>query len=113
MNRRLRTAAARLLAPAIVLAVFGLVLPRMAALPGLGLARALVLTQAATAVASVFPGGEAVGIGLQLTMLRAWRFRRGAGTAATAVLTAFNLVVKGLIPLGAVTALLVSGHGSG
>src|SRR5918995_1699199 len=96
MKRRLRTAAARLLAPAIVLAVFGLVLPR-----------------AATAVASVFPGGEAVGIGLQLTMLRAWRFRRGAVTAATAVLTAFNLLVKVLIPLAAVTALLVSGHGSG
>ena len=87
--------------------------PWMAALPGLGFTRALVMTQAATAAASVFPGGEAVGIGLQLTMLRAWGFRSGAVTAAMAVFTAFNLLAKVLIPLAAVTALIIVGHGSG
>lgn len=150
MRRRLRRAAPRLAGIAVVLAVFGLVLPRiadyrdvidvvrtltwlevaalvvaavvnvvtfappwMAALPGLGFVRALVMTQAATAAAGVFPGGEAVGIGLQVTMLRAWGFRRGAVTAATAVLAAFNLLAKVLIPTAAVAALLVSGRQSG
>jgi uncharacterized protein (TIRG00374 family) len=150
MKARLRRSAPRLIGIAVVLAVFGLVLPRiadyrdvvdvvrglsswsiaalvaaatvnvitfappwMAALSGLGFVRALVMTQAATAAASVFPGGEAVGIGLQLTMLRTWRFPTGAVTAAATVLTAFNLLVKVLLPVAAVIGLVLTGAGSG
>ena len=40
--------------------------PWRAAMPGIGLWHALVMTQASTAAASVFPGGEAVGLGTRV-----------------------------------------------
>ena len=65
---------AGLVAAAVVnLATFGP--PWMAALPGLSFVRALVLSQASTAAASVLPGGDAVGIALSYSMLRRWGFR--------------------------------------
>ena len=85
--------------------------PWRAAMPGLGLWRALLMTQASTAAASVFPGGEAVGLGLVFGMLRTWGFRSGAIVAAGAVVTAMNVLAKVLLPVAALAALLVKPPG--
>ena len=87
--------------------------PWRAAMPGLGLWRALVMTQASTAAASVVPGGEAVGLGLGYGMLRGWGFRSGAIAAAVAVVTAMNMLAKVLLPVAALVGLLVTGRQGG
>ena len=101
------------LAAATLLNVATFAPPWMAALPGLGFPRALVLTQASTATASVLPGGEAFGIGLSVAMLRAWGFTRGAIAAAAAVVTGLNVMTKVFLPTIAVAALLVTGRDGG
>jgi putative heme transporter len=87
--------------------------PWRSAMPGLGLWRALVMTQASTAAASVFPGGEAVGLGLTFGMLKGWGFRSGAIAAATAVVTTMNALTKVLLPVAALVGLLVTGRQGG
>lgn len=87
--------------------------PWQAAMPGLGLWHALVMTQASTAAASAFPGGEAVGLGLVVGMLRTWGFRRGAIVAAAAVVTAMNALAKVLLPVVALAGLLTTGRQGG
>ena len=56
----------------------------MAVTPGLGFWRAMVMTQATTAVANTMPGGSAIGIGMTYSMLGSWGYsvpddHRGAG----------------------------------
>ncbi len=87
--------------------------PWRTAMPGLGLWRALVMTQASTAAASALPGGEAVGLGLGFGMLRAWGFRSGAIAAAVAVVTVMNTLAKVLLPVAALVGLLVTGRQGG
>ena len=87
--------------------------PWRAAMPGLSLWRALVMTQASTAAASAFPGGEAVGLGLGFGMLRAWGFRSGAIAAAVALVTVMNTLAKVLLPAAALVGLLVTGRQGG
>ena len=87
--------------------------PWRAAIAGLGLWRALVVTQASTAAASTFPGGEAVGLGLTFGMLNGWGFRRAAVVAAATVISAFNLLAKVLLPVAALAGLLVTGREGG
>ena len=87
--------------------------PWMAALPGLGFWRSLTMTQAATAAASVFPGGEAVGIALSVGMLRAWGFRSRAVTLATIVVSVWNQLAKLTFPLLALGGLFVFGEVEG
>ena len=101
------------LAAATIWNVFTFAPPWRAAMPGLGLWRALLMTQASTAAASVFPGGEAVGLGLVFGMLRTWGFRSGAIVAAGAVVTAMNVLAKVLLPVAALAALLVTGRQGG
>jgi uncharacterized protein (TIRG00374 family) len=101
------------LAGAIVLNVVTFAPPWVAALPGLGVRRALVLTQAATAVASVVPGGEAVGMGLSMGMMSSWGFSRGAFTAAVAIVGGLNVVAKVVVPAVAVVLLLATGGQGG
>jgi uncharacterized protein (TIRG00374 family) len=84
--------------------------PWRAAVPGLGLWRALLMTQATTATASAMPGGEAVGLGLTFGMLRTWGFARTAIVAAVTVMTALNTLAKVLLPVVAFVALLVTGR---
>ena len=87
--------------------------PWRAALPGLGLWRALLMTQASTAAASTFPGGEAIGLGITFGMLRTWGFRQHAIVAAAAVVSAMNWLAKVLLPVVAVAGLLVTGRQGG
>ncbi len=77
--------------------------PWMAALPGLSMTHALVMSQASTAAAAVLPGGDAVGMGLSYAMLRRWGFsvqQVAVATAATAVFNAFANVVFAVAAAG-------------
>ncbi|HEV8687894.1 MAG TPA: lysylphosphatidylglycerol synthase transmembrane domain-containing protein [Gaiellaceae bacterium] len=87
--------------------------PWMAAFPGLGFRRAILLTQASTATASVVPGGEAVGAGFSVGILRAWGYSRGAIAAGLAVLTSLNLLTKVVFAVAAIVALLLTGGDTG
>lgn len=102
-----------LLFGAAVLNVLTFAPPWMAAFPGLGFMRAILLTQASTATASVVPGGEAVGAGFSVRMLRAWGYSRGAIAAGIAVLTALNLLTKVVFSVAAIVALLLTGGDAG
>jgi uncharacterized protein (TIRG00374 family) len=64
--------------------------PWQAALPGLGFARAFVLTQTSTASTYIAPGGAAVGIATSYAMLRVWGFRGSRIGLAAAILGAWN-----------------------
>jgi putative heme transporter len=77
--------------------------PWMAALPGLSMTHALVMSQASTAAAAVLPGGDAVGMGISYAMLRRWGFsiqRVAVATAATATWNAFANVVFAVAAAG-------------
>jgi uncharacterized protein (TIRG00374 family) len=87
--------------------------PWMTAFPGLGFRRAILLTQASTATASVVPGGEAVGAGFSVGMLRAWGYSRGAIAAGLTVLTSLNLLTKVFFAIAAIVALLLTGGDPG
>jgi len=101
------------LAGAVVLNVLTFAPPWAVALPGLGFRRALVLTQASTAVSSVLPGGEAVGLGLSMGMMRSWGFPAEALTAAIAIVGGLNIVAKVVLPAVAVILVLATGGGGG
>jgi uncharacterized protein (TIRG00374 family) len=77
---------AGLLALAVVLNLVTFAPSWMAVLPGLGFARAFVVTQASTASTYLAPGGAAVGVALSYAMLRRWRFSAG-GVGLAAALT--------------------------
>jgi hypothetical protein len=57
----------------------------MAVTPGLGFWRAMVMTQATTAVANTVPGGSAIGIGMTYSMLGSWGYSRSRTTTAVLV----------------------------
>lgn len=98
---------------AAVLNVVTFAPPWMTAFPGLGFLRALLLTQASTATASVVPGGEAVGAGFSVGILRAWSYSRGAIAAGLTVLTSLNLLTKVVFAVAAIVALLLTGGDPG
>jgi uncharacterized membrane protein YbhN (UPF0104 family) len=85
--------------------------PWMAAVPGLGYRRSMLLTQTSTLMTTVLPMGEAVGFGTQIAMLRRWRFAPHAVTAGFVLVAAWNQGINTLIPAGSLI-LLGAGHGS-
>jgi putative heme transporter len=97
------------LAAAVIVNVVTFAPPWMVALPGLRFWPALVVTQASTAASSVVPGGEAVGIGLSVGMLRGWRFEPAAVALATVLVTVWNVFAKIGFPLLAVGLLTLEG----
>ena len=105
-----REIAALVVATVINIATFGP--PWMAALPGLGYARSMVLTQASTALSIAVPGGDAAGIAASYAMLRGWGFRRQAVAVAVVVTGVANQLVNVLLPLLALALLLLSGGSS-
>jgi uncharacterized protein (TIRG00374 family) len=112
LGRLSGTALAELIAVAVVnVATFAP--PWMTAFPSLGFRRAILLTQASTAMASVVPGGEAVGAGFSVGMLRAWGYSRGTIAAGLAVLTSLNLLTKVVFAVSAIVALLLTGAEAG
>ena len=100
---------ALLLAVAVVnLATFGP--PWMAALPGLGYRRSMLMSQASTALSAVVPGGDAAGAGLAFAMLRSWGFSGADVTLAVIVATVWNQFVNVGLPVVALVALTLEGE---
>jgi uncharacterized protein (TIRG00374 family) len=93
------------IAGATVLNVVTFAPPWMAALPGLGLRQALVLTQASTALSIVSPAGAAVGMAGSYTLLRVWGFSRSSVGLAVAVTGVWNQLANLVFPIVALALL--------
>jgi uncharacterized protein (TIRG00374 family) len=82
--------------------------PWQAALPGVSLVRALVMSQASTAASNVLPGGDAIGMAVSYSMLRRWGFRVEQVAIATGAFSVWNVLANigfavtgvGLLALG-------------
>ncbi len=82
---------------------------QVAALPGLGHRRALMLNLASSAVASGLPGGGPLSIAANWAMLRSWGFSRAAFSTYTVLTTGSMAVGKLLLPLPAALAVVLAG----
>ena len=79
----------------------------MSVTPGLGFWRAMVMTQATTAVANTVPGGSAIGIGMTYGMLGSWGYSRSRTTTAVLVSGVWNSFIKLAMPVLALALALV------
>lgn len=80
-----------------------------AALPGLSRRRALTLSLTGSAVSNVVPFGGALGVALNFTMVRAWRFPRGAYATYVMVTNVWDVLAKLVLPVVAVALVFVAG----
>src|SRR5918995_643095 len=81
---------------------------------GLSFWRAMVMTQATTAVTNTVPGGSAIGIGMTYSMLGKWGYSRSRTTTAVLVSGVWNSFIKLGLPVFALAAVaLVGGAGGG
>jgi uncharacterized protein (TIRG00374 family) len=85
----------------------------MAVTPGLGFWRAMVMTQATTAVANTVPGGSAIGIGMTYGMLGSWGYSRSRSTTAVLVSGVWNSFIKLGMPVLALALVALQGGASG
>ena len=100
------------LVAAMVFNLFAYWWANMAALPGLGLWQAAVLTQTTTSVANTLPGGGAFAVGMTYTILRSWGFT-GSDTALYVGTTGiWNIFTKLALPVISIAFLVLSGHSS-
>ena len=88
-----------MLAGATVLNLVTFAPPWQAALPGLGFARAFLLTQISTASTYIAPGGAAVGIATSYAMLRSWGFQGSRIALAAATVGVCNQLVLLTFPV--------------
>jgi putative heme transporter len=98
---------------ATVFNLFTYWLANMAALPGLKLSRAAVLTQTTTSVANTLPAGGAIAVGLTYEMLFSWGFSAVDATLYVAVTGIWNIFMKLGLPVLSVALLAMTGQGSG
>jgi putative heme transporter len=82
----------------------------MAALPGLKLSRAAVLTQTTTSVANTLPGGGAIAVGLTYTILRSWGFTGTDVALYVGVTGIWNIFVKLALPVVSIVFLVIAGE---
>jgi uncharacterized protein (TIRG00374 family) len=85
----------------------------MSVTPGLGFWRAMVMTQATTAVANTVPGGSAIGIGMTYSMLGSWGYSRSRSTTAVLVSGVWNSFIKLGLPVLALALVLLQGGAGG
>jgi uncharacterized protein (TIRG00374 family) len=85
----------------------------MAVTPGLGFWRAMVMTQATTAVANTVPGGSAIGIGMTYSMLGSWGYSRSRSTTAVLVSGVWNSFIKLGMPVLALALVALQGGATG
>jgi uncharacterized protein (TIRG00374 family) len=85
----------------------------MAALPGLKLRRAAVLTQTTTTVANTVPAGGAVALGLTYQILRSWGFTGSAIALYIGVTGIWNIFTKLALPVLSIVVLALTGGGGG
>ena len=97
---------------AVVLVLVTYWLANMAALPGLRLAQAAVVTQTTTSVANTLPAGGAVAVGLTYQILRSWGFSAHAITLYIGVTGVWNVFVKLALPVLSLALLMLTGQAS-
>jgi putative heme transporter len=85
----------------------------MTVTPGLGFWRAMVMTQATTAVANTVPGGSAIGIGMTYSMLGSWGYSRSRTTTAVLVSGVWNSFIKLGLPVLALALVALQGGRTG
>jgi uncharacterized protein (TIRG00374 family) len=85
----------------------------MSVTPGLGFWRAMVMTQATTAVANTVPGGSAIGIGMTYSMLGSWGYSRSRTTTAVLVSGVWNSFIKLGMPVLALALVALQGGAAG
>lgn len=81
-----------------------------AALPGLGIGKAAVLTQTTTSVANTLPAGGAIAIGLTYSILDSWGFSGTNVALYVGVTGIWNIFTKLGLPVLALVFLALSGH---
>ena len=81
-----------------------------AALPGLGIGKAAVLTQTTTSVANTLPAGGAIAVGLTYTILDSWGFTPTNVALYVGVTGLWNIFTKLGLPMLALVFLALSGH---
>jgi uncharacterized protein (TIRG00374 family) len=81
-----------------------------AALPGLGIGKAAVLTQTTTSVANTLPAGGAIAVGLTYTILDSWGFSPTNVALYVGVTGIWNIFTKLALPLLALVLLALTGH---
>jgi uncharacterized protein (TIRG00374 family) len=85
----------------------------MTVTPGLRFGRAMVMTQATTAITNTVPAGSAVGIGMTYAMLGSWGFSRGRTTIAVLVSGVWNAFAKLAILVLALALVALQGNAGG
>src|SRR5207247_5581340 len=85
----------------------------MTVTPGLGFWRAMVMTQATTAVANTVPGGSAIGICMTYSMLGSWGYSRSRTTTAVLVSGVWNSFITLSMPVLALALVLLQGGAGG
>ena len=81
-----------------------------AALPGLGIGKAAVLTQTTTSVANTLPAGGAIAVGLTYSILDSWGFSGTSVALYVGVTGIWNIFAKLALPMLALVFLALSGH---
>ena len=84
-----------------------------AALPGLGIGKAAVLTQTTTSVANTLPAGGAIAVGLTYSILGSWGFGGTSIALYVWVTGIWNIFTKLALPLLSLVILALSGHLTG
>jgi uncharacterized membrane protein YbhN (UPF0104 family) len=84
-----------------------------AALPGLGIGKAAVLTQTTTSVANTLPAGGAIAVGLTYSILGSWGFGGTSIALYVGVTGIWNIFTKLALPLLSLVILALSGHLTG
>jgi putative heme transporter len=84
----------------------------MTVTPGLSFGRAMVMTQATTAITNTVPAGSAIGIGMTYAMLHSWGFSRSRTTIAVLVSGVWNAFAKLAIPVLALALVALQGNAS-
>jgi uncharacterized membrane protein YbhN (UPF0104 family) len=84
----------------------------MTVTPGLRFGRAMVMTQATTAITNTVPAGSAIGIGMTYAMLHSWGLSRGRTTIAVLVSGVWNAFAKLAIPVLALALVALQGNAS-
>ena len=81
-----------------------------AALPGLGIGKAAVLTQTTTTVANTLPLGGAIAVGLTYSILDSWGFTGTSIALYVGVTGIWNIFTKLALPMLGLVVLALSGH---
>jgi uncharacterized membrane protein YbhN (UPF0104 family) len=96
----------------MILNLFTYWMANMAALPGLRLWPAAVLTQTTTSVANTLPGGGAIAVGLTYEILHSWGFTGTNVALYVGVTGIWNIFVKLALPVLSIAILVITGQSS-